>query len=55
MPLFDLSTVYAADNAYAGPKEMRVYPYNDHEGGQAFHEIEQLAFLRTHLSGTADR
>ena len=48
------STVYAAYNAYAGPKELRVYPYNDHEGGQAFHEVEQLAFLRTHLTGSTD-
>ncbi len=40
------STVYAAYNAYAGPKEIRVYPFNDHEGGQAFHEREQLAFVR---------
>jgi cephalosporin-C deacetylase len=40
------STVYAAYNAYAGPKEIRVYPFNDHEGGQAFHEVEQLAFVR---------
>jgi cephalosporin-C deacetylase len=48
------STVYAAYNAYAGPKEMRVYPYNDHEGGQAFHEVEQLAWLRTHLGRSTD-
>jgi cephalosporin-C deacetylase len=40
------STVYAAYNAYAGPKEIRTYPFNDHEGGQAFHEVEQLAFVR---------
>lgn len=40
------STVYAAYNAYAGPKEIREYAYNDHEGGEAFHEVEQLAWLR---------
>lgn len=40
------STVFAAYNAYAGPKQIRVYPYNGHEGGQAYHEAEQLAFLR---------
>jgi len=40
------STVYAAYNAYAGPKAIRVYPYNRHEGGAAFQEREQLRFLR---------
>ncbi len=39
------STVYAAYNAYAGPKEIRNYPYNDHEGGQFHHEAEQLRWL----------
>jgi cephalosporin-C deacetylase len=48
------STVYAAYNSYAGPKELRVYPYNDHEGGQAFHEVEQLAWLRPHLARSTD-
>ena len=40
------STVYAAYNSYAGPKRMVVYPYNQHEGGEAFHIREQLAFVR---------
>jgi cephalosporin-C deacetylase len=40
------STVYAAYNAYAGPKTIRVYPYNDHEGGEGFHQAEQLSWLR---------
>jgi cephalosporin-C deacetylase len=39
------ATVYAAYNAYAGPKQLRVYPFNDHEGGHAFHEAEQLQWL----------
>lgn len=39
------STVYAAHNAYAGPKRICVYPYNGHEGGQADHAIEQLRWL----------
>jgi len=39
------STVYAAFNAYAGPKEIVVYPYNDHEGGEAFHRTRQAAWL----------
>ena len=39
------STVYAAYNAYGGQKEIREYPYNDHEGGQGFHELEKLRWL----------
>lgn len=39
------STVYAAFNGYAGPKEIAVYPYNGHEGGQADHAIVQLRWL----------
>jgi cephalosporin-C deacetylase len=40
------STVYAAYNAYGGPKQVREYPFNDHEGGEAFHEVVQLAWLK---------
>jgi cephalosporin-C deacetylase len=43
------STVYAAFHAYGGPKQLRVWPFNDHEGGHAFQEAEQLAFLRSKL------
>jgi cephalosporin-C deacetylase len=39
------STVYAAYNHYAGPKEMVEYPFNDHEGGQQVHEAKQLDWL----------
>jgi cephalosporin-C deacetylase len=40
------STVYAAYNSYAGPdKTLRVWPYNDHEGGQDHMIAEQLAWL----------
>ncbi len=39
------STVYGAYQAYGGPKELVVYPYNDHEGGQAFQEVRQLEWL----------
>jgi cephalosporin-C deacetylase len=50
------STVYAAFNAYAGPKAIHVYPYNDHEGGEGFQQAEQLSWLRdlfaTQLSGS---
>lgn len=40
------STVYAAWNHHGGPKEIRVYPYNRHEGGESFQMLEQIKFLR---------
>jgi cephalosporin-C deacetylase len=43
------STVYAAYNHYAGPKEIREYPFNDHEGGQGFHDLVKLAWIRERL------
>lgn len=39
------STVYAAYNHYAGPKEIRVYEFNNHEGGQLFQVHAQLKYL----------
>ena len=39
------STVYAAFNAYGGPKQIAVYPYNDHEGGEAWQQGRQAAWL----------
>lgn len=39
------STVYAAFNAWAGPKEIEVYRYNGHEGGQRDQFMKQLAFV----------
>jgi cephalosporin-C deacetylase len=39
------STVYAAFNRYAGPKELREYPFNNHEGGQGFHDVAKLHWL----------
>lgn len=44
------STVFAAFHAYAGEKDIRVYPFNEHEGGGAHHVREELAFLREVLS-----
>jgi cephalosporin-C deacetylase len=41
------STVYAAYNHYAGPKEMVEYQFNDHEGGLGFQEAVQLKWLRS--------
>jgi cephalosporin-C deacetylase len=39
------STVFAAYNAFSGPKDIRVWRYNHHEGGQSYQSIEQLGFL----------
>lgn len=39
------STVYAAYHAYAGAKQIAVYPYNGHEGGQAYQVQRQLHWL----------
>ncbi|MDT0277119.1 acetylxylan esterase [Blastococcus goldschmidtiae] len=43
------STVFAAYQAYGGPKEISVYPFNDHEGGEGHHQRQQLAWLGTRL------
>jgi cephalosporin-C deacetylase len=44
------STVYAAFNAYGGAsKTISSYTFNDHEGGGAFQEREQLSWMKTAL------
>jgi cephalosporin-C deacetylase len=40
------STVYAAYNWYAGPKEIREFAFNNHSGGGEAWETAQLAWLR---------
>ena len=39
------STVFAAYNHYGGPKEIRVWRYNHHEGGGPFQVQEKLRFV----------
>ena len=39
------STVFAAYNHYAGEKEIRIWPYNRHEGGESFQQLEKMKFL----------
>lgn len=39
------STVYGTFNAYAGPKSIVDYEFNNHEGGQAFQEARQMSWL----------
>ena len=44
------STVYAAYNRYGGrDKSIAAYPWNDHEGGQSFHQARQAAWLSERL------
>jgi cephalosporin-C deacetylase len=38
-------TVFAAYNHYAGPKQIKVWPYNQHEGGEVYQNMEKLKFL----------
>ncbi|HNT26114.1 MAG TPA: acetylxylan esterase [Anaerolineales bacterium] len=38
------STVYAAYNHYAGPKQIKIWPFNRHEGGETFQFVEKLRF-----------
>jgi cephalosporin-C deacetylase len=40
------STVYAAYNHYAGPKQITVWEYNNHEGGGSYQSKDKLDFLR---------
>ena len=39
------STVYGAYQAYAGPKSIEEYTFNNHEGGGTLHERRQVAWL----------
>jgi cephalosporin-C deacetylase len=43
------STVYAAYNHYSGPKQIKVWSYNNHEGGDSYQRLEQAAFLKSIL------
>ncbi|HZQ06798.1 MAG TPA: acetylxylan esterase, partial [Anaerolineae bacterium] len=40
------STVYAAYNYYAGPKQIKVWEFNHHEGGEVFQAMEKVKFAR---------
>jgi cephalosporin-C deacetylase len=39
------STVFAAYNHYAGPKQIKIYRYNYHEGGDNYQTVERVKFL----------
>ncbi len=44
------STVFAAYNYYGGPKQIKVWPFNHHEGGETDQDVEKVKFL-TQLLG----
>jgi cephalosporin-C deacetylase len=39
------STVFAAFNRWRGPKEIRVWPYNQHNGGETYQTLEKIEFM----------
>jgi cephalosporin-C deacetylase len=39
------STVFAAYNHFGGPKDIRIWRYNHHEGGGSYQAIEKVRFL----------
>lgn len=43
------STVFAAYNWWGGDKEIKVYPFNGHEGGGAHHDLVKLEFAHEHV------
>jgi cephalosporin-C deacetylase len=47
------STVFAAYNHYAGVKDIRVWPFNGHEGGESFQVRDQLVFAGRMLAGAS--
>ncbi|WP_043620126.1 acetylxylan esterase [Nonomuraea candida] len=44
------STVFAAYNHWQGPKEITVWPWNNHEGGGGYQSEEQVRYLHKLLS-----
>ncbi|MEV0198958.1 acetylxylan esterase [Nonomuraea sp. NPDC050691] len=46
------STVFAAYNHWQGPKEITVWPWNGHEGGQGYQREEQLRYVHKLLAGS---
>ncbi len=40
------STVFAAYNHLRAPKDIRVYRFNEHEGGGSHHTLEKIRFLK---------
>ncbi|HEV7711375.1 MAG TPA: acetylxylan esterase [Asanoa sp.] len=45
-PICPPSTVYAAHNVWAGPKDITVWPFNNHDGGGPEDQIRTIKVLR---------
>ncbi len=45
------STVFAAYNYWPGPKEISIWPHNQHNGGETFQTQEKLRFARGLIAG----
>jgi cephalosporin-C deacetylase len=43
------STVFAAYNRLPGPKEIKIYGFNEHEGGGVYQQREWLRFCAENL------
>ncbi len=41
------STVYAAYNHWSADKDIKVYPYNGHEGGQSYQTVEKMKLIKS--------
>jgi cephalosporin-C deacetylase len=39
------STVFAAYNYYAGPRQIKIWQFNRHEGGEGYQAVEKVKFL----------
>ena len=48
-PIVPASTVFAAHNSYAGPRQLWVWPHNGHEGGGTLDHARAMEFLDRHL------
>ncbi len=47
------STVFASYNHYQGQKQIEIYEFNNHEGGETFHTLKQVEFLNDTLINQA--
>jgi cephalosporin-C deacetylase len=45
-PICPPSTVYAAHNVWGGPRDIAVWPFNDHDGGGVEDQIRTIQVLR---------
>jgi cephalosporin-C deacetylase len=44
------STVFAAYNYYGGPKDINIWQFNNHEGGESFQVLNKMQFAQERLA-----